>query len=101
MEVHHYDFPLKFANVVAITGDHPWNPEPEPGGKGSGSDPSNAKKFVESIRSRQYLNNAAESVNINLTAILGLMAAYKGTVFTWDEMMRSGEKYELSLPGIG
>jgi len=100
MEVHHYDFPPKFENVVAIAGDHPWNPEPEPGGKGPGSEPSNAKRFVESIQSRQYINNAAEGVNINLTAILGRMAAYRGTVVTWDEMMRSGEKYELSLPGI-
>ena len=99
LEAHHYDFPPNHASVVAITGDHPWNPEAEPGGKGSL--PSNAKRFVESIRSRQYLNNAAESVNINLTAILGRMAAYKGTVVTWAEMMRSGEKYELSLPGIG
>lgn len=100
MEVHHYDFPPDFANPVAITGDHPWKPEPATGAKGPASGPLNEKRFVESIRSRQYLNNAAESVNINLTAILGRMAAYKGKVITWDEMMRSGEKYELSLPGI-
>ena len=96
LEAHHYGYA-----PTTITGDHPWKPEHEPDVKGLKSVVANQKKFVESIRSGQYVNNVADSVKTNLTALLGRMAAYKGTVVTWDEMMRSGEKYELSLPGIG
>ena len=46
------------------------------------------------------MNNVSDSVNTNLTAILGRMAAYRGAVVTWDEMFRSKETYKVTLPGI-
>lgn len=54
----------------------------------------NMKAFVESIRSGKYLNNAEESVRSNLTAILGRMAASREQVVTWDQMMKTSEKYD-------
>jgi len=94
-EAHHYNY-----GSVSITGDHAWKPEGESDRGGHKSAAFNAKKFVEGIRSRQYINNVADSVKTNLTAILGRMAAYRGGVVTWDEMNRSREKYEVTLPGI-
>jgi predicted dehydrogenase len=96
LEAHHYDYA-----PISITGDHPWKPDREPDGKGLKSVVANEKKFVDSIRSGQYVNNVDDSVKTNLTALLGRTAAYKGTVVTMDELIRSDEKYELSLPGIG
>jgi hypothetical protein len=55
------------------------------------------KAFIESIRSGNYLNNAEQAVDSNLTAILGRMAAYQGRVVTWEEMMRSEEKFTAEL----
>lgn len=42
------------------------------------------------------MNNAEDSVISNLTAILGRTAAYQRIV-TWDEVMRSNEKWEAKL----
>ena len=58
---------------------------------------ANVKSFIESISSGKPINNAATAVESNLTGILGRMAAYRGGAVTWDEMMRSTEKWEASL----
>jgi predicted dehydrogenase len=94
-EVHHYNY-----GPVSITGDRPWKAEGEPDTSGNKSAAANAKRFADSVRSGQCVNNVADSVKTNLTAILGRMAAYRGTVVTWDEMVRSRETYEVTLPGI-
>ena len=80
-----------YNGAVAITGNRPW--------KGAEKDPTykdgaiaNVKAFVESIRAGQAVNNVAQSIESNLTAILGRMAAYQERTITWDEMMASGEK---------
>ncbi|MEK7408253.1 MAG: hypothetical protein AAB225_24545 [Acidobacteriota bacterium] len=39
----------------------------------------------------------AESVESNLTSILGRMAAYGERLVTWEEMLRSGEKLDARL----
>jgi myo-inositol 2-dehydrogenase / D-chiro-inositol 1-dehydrogenase len=81
---------------VAITGTKTW--------KGSVQDKTfddgaiaNVKRFVESIRTGKYLNNAAESVDSNLTSILARTAAYRGGTVTWDEMMDMNIKLEAGL----
>jgi predicted dehydrogenase len=42
----------------------------------------------------------AASVRSNLTAILGRTAAYKGSLVTWDEMMRADEQLVADLKGL-
>jgi len=58
---------------------------------------NNVKAFIDSIRAGKPVNNVEESVESNLTAILGRMAAYQNREVTWDEMMKSNERLEASL----
>jgi predicted dehydrogenase len=58
---------------------------------------TNIRDFVESIRTGKPINNAATAVESGLTGILGRMAAYRGGVATWDEMMASTEKWKADL----
>jgi hypothetical protein len=74
-----------YNGAVAIRGDNPWH--------GSDKDDTfhggaitNVKNFVASIRDGKYLNNAAESVESNLTCILGRQAAYGERVVRWEEL---------------
>jgi myo-inositol 2-dehydrogenase/D-chiro-inositol 1-dehydrogenase len=85
-----------YGGAVNITGDNPW--------KGAEKDDTfrqgaitNVKDFVESIRTRKYLNNAAASVESNLTAIMGRSAAYAERVVTWDEMLQANHKLGANL----
>ena len=57
---------------------------------------NNVKTFVDSVRSGKPVNNAETAVESNLTAILGRTAALAGHEVTWDEMMRSNQRYDLS-----
>ena len=77
-------------------GTNPW--------KGSDKDDTfrqgaitNVKAFAESIRTGKFLNNAAPSVESNLAAILGRIAAYRQGTVTWEEMMQASEKLEADL----
>jgi myo-inositol 2-dehydrogenase / D-chiro-inositol 1-dehydrogenase len=58
---------------------------------------TNVKNFIESIKTGRYLNNVEDAVESNLTAILGRTAAYRGSVVTWDQMIREKEKFEIDL----
>jgi hypothetical protein len=58
---------------------------------------NNVKAFIESIRTGKLLNNAEQSVESNLTAILGRTAAYKGGMVAWDEMMKANEKWAANF----
>ncbi|MDX2149249.1 MAG: Gfo/Idh/MocA family oxidoreductase [Bryobacteraceae bacterium] len=59
---------------------------------------TNVKNFVEAVRGGKPINNADESVDSNLTAVLGRMAAYSGRPVTWEEMLRSSERLDAKLP---
>ena len=85
-----------YGGSVRISGDNPW-PGVEKDDTFREGAIVNVKRFVESIRSGNHLNNVEESVESNLTSILGRMAAYQERIVTWDEMMRSGEKLEARL----
>jgi len=61
---------------------------------------NNIKDFCASIDRKQYLDNSAESVRSNLSAILGRLAAYRKGTVTWDEMMKANEKLEGKLAGL-
>ncbi len=58
---------------------------------------ANVKDFINSVRAGKPINNAATAVESNFIGILGRMAAYRGDVVTWDEMLASTEKWEASL----
>jgi myo-inositol 2-dehydrogenase / D-chiro-inositol 1-dehydrogenase len=86
----------RYDGYVAIGGDKPW--------KGAERDDTftagaiaNVKRFVESIRTGKYLNNAAESADSNLTCILGRSAAYRGGSMTWDEMLELNIKLQANM----
>jgi myo-inositol 2-dehydrogenase / D-chiro-inositol 1-dehydrogenase len=83
-----------------ITGKKPWQ-GPEKADAGRGGTIENIKTFVDGLRAGHILNNSADVVRSNLTAVLGRTAAYAQKHITWDEMVKSGAKLELNLPKLG
>jgi hypothetical protein len=81
--------------AVNIAGAKPW--------KGAETDSTrlgaqtNVQDFLASIRSGRPIDNTAAAAQSNLTAILGRTAAYRKRTVTWEEMMRTGEKFEAGL----
>jgi predicted dehydrogenase len=91
---------MHYAGSASINGSNPWK-GPDKVDVGRGGVVTNIKAFVESVQSGKPLNNTAATVRSNLTAILGRMAAYRNAVVTWDEMMRSDERFDFKLPKLG
>ncbi len=81
---------------VSIKGDKPFK-----GGdtKGMFTDGTvaNIKALVESMRSAKPINNAKESVDSNLTCILGRIAAHENRTVTWDEMIKANKRMVADL----
>jgi predicted dehydrogenase len=85
-----------YGGSLRIVGKNPWNgAEKDDTFKGGAVE--NVKQFIASIRAGKPIYNFEESVRSNLTGILGRTAAYKQREVTWDEMMKSDEKWEVSL----
>jgi len=62
---------------------------------------TNIKTFHDIITKGEYSNpTVAPSVRSNLTTILGRMAAYRNGVATWQEMMKTKEKFTPDLKGL-
>jgi predicted dehydrogenase len=61
------------------------------------ADPEKQKGFIGSITSGKFHNQAALGVETALSAMLGRQAAYLGREVTWEELLRSEERWE---PGI-
>lgn len=85
-----------YNGMIRMTGDRKWNGTEKDETFTSGA-VTNVKNFVESIRTGNLLNNASTGAESTLTAVLGRMAAYSGKIVTWDEMLRTGEKYQPGL----
>lgn len=85
-----------YGGLVRITGENAWLGAEKDDTFRSGAI-NNAKAFIASIRDGKPINNVVESVDSNLTAILGRTAAYQQRLVTWDEMMNSTEKWEADL----
>ncbi len=85
-----------YGGLVRITGDNAWMGAEKDDTFRQGAI-NNVKAFVDSIRTGKLLNNAEQAVESNLTAILGRTAAYRNGTVTWDEMMRSDERYQIDL----
>jgi myo-inositol 2-dehydrogenase / D-chiro-inositol 1-dehydrogenase len=61
----------------------------------------NVAAFYDSITKGDFSNpTLAPSVRSNLTTILGRTAAYQKREVTWDEMMRTNEKWVIDLTGL-
>jgi myo-inositol 2-dehydrogenase/D-chiro-inositol 1-dehydrogenase len=58
---------------------------------------NNVKAFVASVHDGKPINNADQSVESNLTAILGRTAAYQQRMVTWDELLKSRERLHADL----
>jgi len=85
-----------YGGLVRITGRNAWiGAEKDDTFRGGAID--NVKAFIASIRDGKPINNAETAVESNLTGVLGRMAAYQQRIVTWDEMMKSDEKWEVSL----
>ncbi|MGD0578174.1 MAG: Gfo/Idh/MocA family oxidoreductase [Bryobacteraceae bacterium] len=85
-----------YGGLIRITGDNAW--------MGAEKDDTfkqgcinNVKAFIASIRDGKPINNADQSVDSNLTAILGRMAAYQQRLITWEEMLKSKERLHADL----
>ena len=84
-----------YMGAVNIIGANPW--------KGAQTDTTrlgaqtNVQNFLESIRTGRPIDNTAAAAETNLTSILGRTAAYRKKNVTWDEMMRTGEKFEAGI----
>jgi len=62
---------------------------------------TNIATFHENITKGECSNpTVAQSVRSNLTTILGRTAAYKNGLVTWEEMMRTKEKFSPDLKGL-
>ncbi len=61
------------------------------------ADSEKDKAFIESIVSGRFHNQASLGVESALSAMLARMAARKGRLVTWDELIASNEQYNLGL----
>jgi myo-inositol 2-dehydrogenase/D-chiro-inositol 1-dehydrogenase len=62
---------------------------------------TNIATFHEKVTKGDFSNpTVAPSVRSNLTTILGRTAAYQNREVTWDQMMRSNEKFVVDLKGL-
>lgn len=85
-----------YGGLVRITGENAWMGAEKDDTFRQGAI-NNVKAFIDSIQTGKLLNNAEQAVESNLTAILGRTAAYRNATVTWDEMMRSDEKFHADL----
>jgi len=61
------------------------------------ADPEKQKAFIGSITSGKFHNQAVTGVETALTAMLGRQAAYQGREVTWDELLRSNERWDSGI----
>jgi predicted dehydrogenase len=80
---------------VRIVGDEPWDAGVEEGLKDSV--PRKAAAFLESIRTKAFLDEVTSGVESTLTAILGRTAAYEGAPRTWDEVAGGDGRWNETL----
>jgi myo-inositol 2-dehydrogenase/D-chiro-inositol 1-dehydrogenase len=80
---------------VRIVGEEPWdaNLGPDDGGLKNSVEIKTAA-FLESIRTKNLLNEVAGGVESTLTAILGRTAAYEARERTWEEVTGSHAKWK-------
>jgi hypothetical protein len=94
-----------YSGPMRILGEEPWeypgSGEKQPNGALSNNlkdaDREKDRAFVDSIATGQFHNQAELGVESALSCMLGRMAAFKRHEVTWDELLRSNEKYDAKL----
>jgi len=61
------------------------------------ADSNKQKSWIESIKSGKFHNQAALGAESAMSAMLGRMAAYTGRVVTWEELLKSNEKWDSRI----
>ena len=61
------------------------------------ADPNKQKAFIESIKSGNFINEANAGADSALTCIMGRTAAYTGREVTWEQMIRSNDRFDPKL----
>ncbi len=61
------------------------------------ADPQKQRSWIGSIQSGKFHNQAETGAESALTAMMGRMAAYTGKPVTWDELMKSKEKWDAGI----
>ena len=85
-----------YEGTVSIRGTNPYEGGSTRGMYTTGA-VANLKRFEESLRAGNYLNNASECTDSTLTGILGRKAAYEGRIVTWEEMLRDDKGFKVTL----
>ena len=81
----------KYDGGVFITGPNKWDSGID--NALGDADPNKGKSFIDSIVSGNYINQIEAGCNSTLMAILGREAAAKGEKLTWDELIKSKQRY--------
>lgn len=96
---------------VFIQGENPWDSgilrgvEPTPEQRSAGvftsalhdSTPNKVKAFINSIETGNLINEAQSGATSTLSAILGRMSTESKKETGWEEMLKSGQKYNINL----
>src|SRR5690606_37255291 len=85
-----------YEGTVSINGRKPYDGKSTRGMYTHGA-VHNLKSFEAALRDDKPLNNAEQSAISSLSTILGRMAAEKNAIVTWDEMLKSQERYQVDL----
>ena len=81
----------KYDGGVFITGPNKWDSGID--NALGDADPNKGRSFIDSIVSGNYINQIEAGCNSTLMAILGREAAAKGEKLTWDELIKSKQRY--------
>lgn len=92
----HGTLETKYNGLLRIYGKNPW-PGVEKDATMNQGTANNIRLFIRSIRESKAVNNAPLATESTLSAILGREAALKEAVLTWDELMKSQERYQVNL----
>jgi myo-inositol 2-dehydrogenase/D-chiro-inositol 1-dehydrogenase len=99
-----------YSGALGIWGDEAWQTPltPEKDAQGFSAtgkftsnlefaDSEKKKLFVKSITSGNFHNQAAKGAESALSCMMARMAAYTGKEVTWDELMKSNEKWDSKI----
>ena len=81
----------KYDGGVFITGPNKWDSGID--NALGDADPNKGRSFIDSIVSGNYINQIEAGCNSTLMAILGREAAAKGEKLSWDELIKSKQRY--------
>ncbi len=85
-----------YGGLVHITGENAWTGSEKDDTFRAGA-VTNVKRFVDSLRTGAWINNAGQASESTLTAILGRQASYRGGEMTWDELIAENLHYKADL----